>query len=441
MWPERVQWLLAPVANYRETLVGEQYSTNGEGQERIRIPGRMSNKSDVVIAGGGIVGLATAYQITNRYPHMKVTVLEKESAVGTHQTGNNSGVIHSGIYYKPGSLKALNCREGRAMMEQFCQDEGIAYDICGKVIVAVDDSEVERLMKIYQRGQQNGVRCEVIDRERLCEIEPHTAGIKAIWVPDAGIVSYRAVAVRLAEKLSQRGGQVVHDALVQGVQKNSGEVVVQTTQGDFSGDYMINCTGLFCDRIAKKTGERPEEKVVPFRGEYYDLKPEAYHLCNNLIYPVPDPQFPFLGVHFTRMIDGRFECGPNAVLAFAREGYRKRDINLRDLFEALFYKGFRRMAAKHWKMGMGEMWRSFSKKAFVKALQRLVPSVTEQDLVRGRSGVRAQLLGTDGALIDDFIILSSPRIINVCNAPSPAATSSLKIGKTVVEHLSEQVES
>jgi len=401
----------------------------------------MSGKSDVVIAGGGIVGLATAYQITNKYPHMKVTVLEKESTVGVHQTGSNSGVIHSGIYYKPGSLKALNCREGRSMMEAFCKDEGIAYDICGKVIVAVNESEVERLMNIYQRGQKNGVRCEVIERERLCEIEPHTAGIKAIWVPDAGIVSYRDVAFRLASKLEERGGEVVNDAFVRGVQRSNDEVIVETKGGEFRGDYMINCTGLFCDRVAKKTGERPDSKVVPFRGEYYDLKPESYHLCNNLIYPVPDPQFPFLGVHFTRMIDGRMECGPNAVLAFAREGYRKRDINLRDLAEALSYKGFRRMAAKHWKMGMGEMWRSFSKKAFVKALQRLVPSVTEDDLIRGRAGVRAQLLGRDGALIDDFIILSSQRVINVCNAPSPAATSSLKIGKTIVEHLIAQVES
>ena len=401
----------------------------------------MSGKSDVVIAGGGIVGLATAYQITNKYPHMKVTVLEKESTVGVHQTGSNSGVIHSGIYYKPGSLKALNCREGRSMMEAFCKDEGIAYDICGKVIVAVNEPEVERLMNIYKRGQKNGVRCEVIERERLCEIEPHTAGIKAIWVPDAGIVSYRDVALRLASKLEERGGEVVNDAFVRGIERSNDEVVVETKVGEFRGDYMINCTGLFCDRVAKKTGERPDSKVVPFRGEYYDLKPESYHLCNNLIYPVPDPQFPFLGVHFTRMIDGRMECGPNAVLAFAREGYRKRDINLRDLAEALSYKGFRRMAAKHWKMGMGEMWRSFSKKAFVKALQRLVPSVTEDDLIRGRAGVRAQLLGRDGALIDDFIILSSQRVINVCNAPSPAATSSLKIGKTIVEHLIAQVES
>ena len=400
----------------------------------------MSDKSDVVIAGGGIVGLATAYQITNKYPQMTVTVLEKESAVGIHQTGSNSGVIHSGIYYKPGSLKALNCREGRTMMDEFCMEEGIPYEICGKVIVAVNDSEVERLMNIYRRGQENGVRCEIIDRERLCEKEPHTAGIKAIWVPDAGIVGYRDVAIRLAEKLVDRGGKVVNDAFVRGVQKGQGEVVVETSVGDFHGDYMINCTGLFCDRVAKKTGERPDSKVVPFRGEYYDLKPESYHLCNNLIYPVPDPQFPFLGVHFTRMIDGRMECGPNAVLAFSREGYRKRDINLRDLAEALSYKGFRRMAAKHWKMGMGEMWRSFSKKAFGKALQRLVPSVTEDDLIRGRAGVRAQLLGTDGSLIDDFIILSSSRIINVCNAPSPAATSSLKIGKTIVEHLTQQVE-
>jgi len=428
-----------PDADYKVTPRRGQYSTGAPFHEIDNFP-MSDSQRDVVIAGGGIVGLATAYQITNKYPGMKVTILEKESELGIHQTGSNSGVIHSGIYYKPGSLKARNCHEGRAMMEQFCKEEGIAYDICGKVIVAVNEAEVERLMNIYDRGQQNGVRCEVIERERLCEIEPHTAGIKAIWVPDAGIVSYRDVALRLAEKLIQRGGQVVNNALVQGVQRDGTEVVVQTTVGEFRGAYMINCTGLFCDRVAKKTGERPESKVVPFRGEYYDLKPESYHLCNNLIYPVPDPQFPFLGVHFTRMIDGRFECGPNAVLAFAREGYRKRDVNLKDLAEALAYKGFRRMALRHWKKGMGEMWRSFSKKAFVKALQRLVPSVTEDDLVRGRAGVRAQLLGTDGSLIDDFIILSSPRIINVCNAPSPAATSSLKIGKTIVEHLSQQVD-
>ena len=428
-----------PDADYKVTPRRGQYSTGAPFHEIDNFP-MSDSQRDVVIAGGGIVGLATAYQITNKYPGMKVTILEKESELGIHQTGSNSGVIHSGIYYKPGSLKARNCHEGRAMMEQFCKEEGIAYDICGKVIVAVNEAEVERLMNIYDRGQQNGVRCEVIERERLCEIEPHTAGIKAIWVPDAGIVSYRDVALRLAEKLIQRGGQVVNNALVQGVQRDGTEVVVQTTVGEFRSAYMINCTGLFCDRVAKKTGERPESKVVPFRGEYYDLKPESYHLCNNLIYPVPDPQFPFLGVHFTRMIDGRFECGPNAVLAFAREGYRKRDVNLKDLAEALAYKGFRRMALRHWKKGMGEMWRSFSKKAFVKALQRLVPSVTEDDLVRGRAGVRAQLLGTDGSLIDDFIILSSPRIINVCNAPSPAATSSLKIGKTIVEHLSQQVD-
>ena len=391
----------------------------------------MSGKSDVVIAGGGIVGLATAYQITNKYPHMKVTVLEKESAVGTHQTGSNSGVIHSGIYYKPGSLKALNCREGRSMMEAFCRDEGIAYDICGKVIVAVNESEVERLMNIYQRGQANGVRCEVIERERLCEIEPYTAGIKAIWVPDAGIVNYRDVAIRLATKLEQRGGEVVNDAFVRGVQRSNGEVVVETRIGEFRGDYMINCTGLFCDRIAKKTGERPESKVVPFRGEYYDLRPESYHLCNNLIYPVPDPRYPFLGVHFTRTIHGDIESGPNAVLAWAREGYKKTDFNLKEVWDYFSYRGFWRMAGRYWTTAIGEYYRSFFKAAFVKELQRLVPELKADDIIQSPAGVRAQALAPNGSLVDDFVITNVKNMIHVVNAPSPAATSSLAIGEHI----------
>jgi L-2-hydroxyglutarate oxidase len=399
----------------------------------------VSVRDDVIIAGGGIVGLATAYQISHQYPHTKVTVLEKESAVGQHQTGRNSGVIHSGIYYTPGSLRATNCQQGRRMMESFCREQEIPFDICGKVIVAVDEIEQQRLQVIYQRGQANKVECKLLDRDQLAEIEPHTAGIAAIHVPDAGIVNFRAVCERLAELVCERGGGIVTSAKVFGIQQNTSSIKVETSKGDFTSAYLINCTGIYCDRIAKKTGHRSPAKIVPFRGEFYELKPSAHHLCNHLIYPVPNPEFPFLGVHFTRMIDGRLECGPNAVLAFAREGYRKRDVNVRDLLETCTYPGFLRLATKHWRMGMQEMWRSCSKRAFVKALQRLVPAITADDLLRGRSGVRAQALDPSGTLVDDFIILDSDRIINVCNAPSPAATSSLKIGETIVSRLGQQL--
>ncbi|MCS5632506.1 MAG: L-2-hydroxyglutarate oxidase, partial [Pirellulaceae bacterium] len=342
----------------------------------------MSARDEVIIAGGGIVGLATAYQISQQYPHTKVTVLEKESGVGQHQTGRNSGVIHSGIYYTPGSLRATNCQQGRQMMETFCREQEIPFDICGKVIVAVDEIEQQRLQVIFERGQANAVECKLLDRDQLSEIEPHTAGIAAIHVPDAGIVNFRSVCERLAEVVCDRGGKIVTSSKVLGIQQDTSSVIVDTSTGDFTGSYLINCTGIYCDRIAKKTGHRSPAKNIPFRGEYYELKPSAHHLCNHLIYPVPNPEFPFLGVHFTRMIDGRLECGPNAVLAFAREGYRKRDINVRDLLETLTYAGFLRLAAKHWRMGMHEMWRSCSKRAFVKALQRLVPAITADDLMR-----------------------------------------------------------
>jgi L-2-hydroxyglutarate oxidase len=396
-------------------------------------------RDEVVIAGGGIVGLATAYQISQQYPHTKITILEKESGVGQHQTGRNSGVIHSGIYYTPGSLRATNCQQGRTMMETFCREQEIPIDICGKVIVALDKKEQERLQAIYERGQANDVKCRLLDRHELRDIEPHTAGIAAIHVPEAGIVNFKTVCERLAELVCDRGGAIVTGAKVLDIKHNTTSVQVETSSGYFSGGYFINCTGIYCDRIAKKTGHRSPAKNIPFRGEYYELKPSANHLCNHLIYPVPNPEFPFLGVHFTRLIDGQRECGPNAVLAFAREGYRKRDVNVFDLLETLTYPGFLRLAAKHWQMGMQEMWRSCRKHAFVKALQRLVPAITAADLTRGRSGVRAQALDPSGALVDDFIILDSDRIINVCNAPSPAATSSLKIGETIVSRLSQQI--
>lgn len=391
--------------------------------------------SHVAILGGGIVGLATAYNLTQQQPGLSIRILEKESDVGAHQTGHNSGVLHSGIYYKPGSLKAANCRLGKQAMERFCLEFGVPYDICGKVIVAVDARELPTLERIYERGQQNGVRCEIIGHERLKELEPYSAGVKAIHVPEAGIVNYRAVCRKMAELVQQRDGDVRTGARVIGIRHEERLIAIQTTAGDFTADYVVNCTGLFADRVAKLTGRTTPEKVIPFRGEYFELRPESQYLCKNLIYPVPDPSFPFLGVHFTRMIGGGVECGPNAVLAFAREGYRKTDINFRDLAETLTYGGFLKLAARHWRMGATEMWRSLSKRAFVRALSRLMPLIQDADLVPHRAGVRAQAISPAGNLIDDFLIDAQHRVVNVLNAPSPAATSSLNVGKLVCEQL------
>ena len=395
---------------------------------------------DLVIAGGGIVGLATAYRFLERYPDRRVVILEKEHDVAEHQTGHNSGVLHSGIYYKPGSLKAQNCRAGKLAMETFCKEYGIAFERCGKVIVAVDETEFPALERIYDRGQASGVQCEMIGAERLGELEPHAAGLRAIHVPEAGIVDYREVCRKLAELISQRGAEIRFGHQVCAIRQSDRDVVVETTGGEVAGDLLVNCTGLHCDRVTRMGGVRPEAKIVPFRGEYYELTSEATHLCRNLIYPTPDPKFPFLGVHFTRMIHGGVECGPNAVLAFAREGYRKRDINLRDLCESLTYMGFLRMASRHWRTGMGEMWRSFSKQAFVKALSRLLPAIRAEHLVAAPAGVRAQALSPDGTLVDDFLVQPNARIVNVGNAPSPAATASLNVGSLVVDRLVERIE-
>jgi L-2-hydroxyglutarate oxidase len=397
------------------------------------------NQTDIAIIGGGIVGLATAWQIGNRFPNLRVAVLEKEAEVGSHQTGHNSGVLHSGIYYKPGSLRAKNCRSGKAAMEAFCKEHGVAYDICGKVIVAVNEQELPRLDTILERGQQNGVRCEMISRERLCEIEPHTAGIKAIHVPEAGIVNYAAVTRKLAEILEQRGGQVLRQWRVMKMRDESDGVAIISSAGEIKAKHVVTTGGLHSDRLAKMSGHPTPNRIVPFRGEYYDLKPEAEHFCRNLIYPVPDPSFPFLGVHFTRMIQGGIECGPNAVLAFAREGYRKLDINVGDLIGTLTYGGFLRLAAKYWRTGAGEMWRSWSKAAFVRALQHLIPDIRSEHLVPARTGVRAQAIAPDGLMIDDFLIESSGRFVNVLNAPSPAATSALNVGKLILEKLAERL--
>ncbi len=390
---------------------------------------------DLVVVGGGILGLATAYQFTRRFPGKRVVVLEKEARVAEHQTGHNSGVLHSGIYYKPGSLKAINCRAGKRAMEAFCAEEGIAHDICGKVIVAVNDADLPALQRIYERGVANGISCTLIDKACLAELEPHAAGVKAIHVPEAGIVNYRQVCERLAEKVRIAGGEVVFGAKVTSVQHHADGVTAVTPVGEFTARQLVNCGGLHSDRVARLTGQNPGAKIIPFRGEYFSLKPSAHRLCRNLIYPTPDPQFPFLGVHFTRMIDGSVECGPNAVLAFGREGYQFFDLNPRDLLETLTYGGFVRMACKHWKMGLGEMWRSLNKAAFVRALQRLVPDVRAEDMEPAPAGIRAQAVAPDGGLVDDFLIQEADRVVNVCNAPSPAATASLQIGTTIVDRV------
>jgi L-2-hydroxyglutarate oxidase len=405
---------------------------------RTAAEGKIMQEADVGIIGGGILGLATAYRLTQQSPARRVVILEKEDSLAQHQTGHNSGVLHSAIYYKPGSLKAINCREGKKAMEASCAAEGIDYEICGKVIVATTENELPALQTIYERGQANGVQCAIIDQAHLHELEPAAAGIKAIHVPESGIVNYKQVCQRMAERIRERNGQIITQARVTGMQQQGGQVIIQTLAGEFAVDYVVNCAGLHSVRVASMSGVRPEVKIVPFRGEYFEVKPEAQHLCRNLIYPVPDPSFPFLGVHFTRMIEGGVECGPNAVLAFAREGYTKSDINLGDLLETLTYPGFLKLAAKYWQTGMGEMWRSFSKAAFVRALQHLVPEIREEHIEAAPAGIRAQAVAPDGSMVDDFMIQETERIVNVCNAPSPAATASLNIGRLIVDKLAQR---
>ena len=398
--------------------------------------------SDILIIGGGIVGLATAHALCQRYPDKHITLLEKEPTLAYHQTGRNSGVLHSGIYYKPNSLKAVNCRTGKQMMEDFCEREGIPFRRVGKVIVATDEKELGPMNNLLARGQANGVQCEMIGRERLLELEPHVLNaIQAIHVPEAGITDYKQVCERLAEKLRAHGHAIVIGAEVTAIEERAGEIVAVVRaadgQSDYRANYLVNCAGLQSDRVTKMSAGAAPATIIPFRGEYFELKPEAWHLCNALIYPVPDPNFPFLGVHFTRMISGGVECGPNAVLAFAREGYHLTDVNARELWQTLTYPGFRKLAGRYWKMGLGEMWRSASKSAFVHALQRLIPDIRIEHLEEAPAGIRAQALAPDGALLDDFAFHESPRIVNVINAPSPAATSAFSIAETVVDKLEE----
>ncbi len=385
------------------------------------------------------MGLATAYRLTKRHPGKRVVILEKESFPAKHQTGHNSGVLHSGIYYKPGSLKAINCRKGKLAMEDFCKEHGIEHELCGKVIVALNEEEIPRMEKIFRRGQENGVNCEIIDRKRLLEIEPHAAGIRAIHVPECGIVNYRQVCERMGELISQGDdNELLLGQEVRQIEETSQGLLIKTEQTEIESGFLINCGGLHSDRLARLSGQPVPAKIIPFKGEYYELTQEAKSLCKHLIYPVPDPQFPFLGVHFTRMIDGSVECGPNAVLAFGREAYGKLDLNLKDLLESLGYSGFRKMALKHWKMGLGEMWRSYNKGAFVRALQRLIPEIKAEDLKSAPAGIRAQAVTPEGNMVDDFLIQESKRVVNVCNAPSPAATASLNIGETIVEKLADR---
>jgi (S)-2-hydroxyglutarate dehydrogenase len=388
---------------------------------------------DILIVGGGAVGLATALQILDRRPASRVVVIEKEKRVADHQTGNNSNVIHSGIYYKPGSLKAQNCIQGYRMLLDFCDQQNIPYKLCGKVIVATEQNEVPLLQNIYQRGIQNGLsNLKKLNADQIKEHEPHVAGIEGIHVPQTGIVDYRVVAEKYAEVIKSKGAEIRLGEKVTDIRAGESGVTVVTSTQTYTAKLIVNCAGLYSDKIAEFTSH-VDFRIIPFRGEYYKLKESKKHLVKTLIYPVPDPNFPFLGVHFTTMIGGGVECGPNAVLAFGREGYKKSDINLAELAETLAWPGFHKIVGKYWKTGMGEMYRSFSKNAFTKALQKLIPEIREEDLSPGGAGVRAQACDRTGGLLDDFLILEEKHAINVCNAPSPAATSSLAIGLTVAE--------
>lgn len=389
---------------------------------------------DVIVIGGGVVGLSVAREITRRFAGWRVVVLEKEARVGSHQSGHNSGVIHSGVYYKPGSIKARTCVQGAAAMVEFCRDHGVPFEICGKVIVATSKEELPRLQNLLERGLANGVPgLKMLGPEQLREIEPHATGVAALHVPGTGVTDFAKVCEKYAELIGAQGGEVKTSTKVTGVRASNGESVIETTTGEFAGRFVINCAGLFSDRISRMAGEKPEARIIPFRGEYYDLVPERTQLVKALIYPVPDPRFPFLGVHFTRRVYGNVDAGPNAIFAFKREGYRAGDFSLRDTVESLSYPGFWRVAAKHWRSGKDEMHRAVSKASFVAGLQRLVPEVESADLVPGGSGVRAQAITRDGELVDDFQFSQSQRMLHLYNVPSPAATASIAIGQAVVE--------
>ncbi len=393
-------------------------------------PSFLTDKSDIVIVGAGILGLATARELLIQQPGLKLLLLEKESELSTHQTGHNSGVIHSGIYYKPGSMKAKACVAGHREMIEYCESRGIAYRLCGKVIIALDESELPALNALYERGTANGVQgLQLIDPPRLRELEPHVAGVKAIYSPNTGVVNYLQVASAYADDVRAAGGQIVTACRVLSMQERGTENILITSRGEIKTRFVITCAGLYSDRIS---GERETVRIVPFRGSYYRLRAEKRDLVRALIYPVPDPRFPFLGVHFTRLMDDEVLVGPNAVLAFAREGYNRWRVNLGELADTLTYPGFWKLAKRYWKMGAREMYRDYVKSAYVKEARRYIPELNSQDFLPGRSGVRAQALERDGSLVDDFRIKCSRNVIHVQNAPSPGATSSLIIARTIV---------
>ena len=398
----------------------------------------MASQYDLTIIGGGILGLATALKLIRAHPSLRLLILEKEAELARHQTGNNSGVIHSGLYYRPGSLKARSCVAGRKELMAFCDENAVPYEICGKVVVATSEEELPRLEELHRRGIANGLKdLQIIGPERLKELEPHATGIKGLHVPETGIIDYKKVAAAYAEKIRDAGGDIRLSQRVVGILDRPEEIVLQTSGGDYRTKYLINCCGLQSDIVAQMMGgannSEEEHRIIPFRGEYYKIAPERQFLVRNLIYPVPDPTFPFLGVHFTRMARGGVEAGPNAVFAYAREGYRHTDINLSDLWRTISFKGFWAITGKYWQTGFGELYRSLSKSAFVRALQKLLPEIRESDLVPGGAGVRAQAVSASGALVDDFVIKQSRKSIHVLNAPSPGATASLAIGQQICE--------
>ncbi|MFL5692826.1 MAG: L-2-hydroxyglutarate oxidase, partial [Ktedonobacteraceae bacterium] len=393
---------------------------------------------DIVIIGGGIVGLATAMELLTRYPSLRMAVLEKERELASHQTGHNSGVIHSGIYYTPGSLKAKACVAGKARLISFCDEHNIPYELCGKVIVATREEELPRLERLYQYGQANGVSgLEMIGPERLREIEPSAVGIKALYSPNTGIVDYGQVARVYAHEIAERGGQILTNHKVISIDQKNGRYQLLTPSASIEARYVISCAGLYADHVAQLTGMQAIPRIVPFRGDYYILRPERAGMVRGMIYPVPDPRFPFLGAHFTRRMNGEVWLGPNAVLAFAREGYRRLDLNVRELAETLGYQGFRKLAFKYWRVGLAEMYRDFSKAAFLKDLQRYMPDLNPSDLRPGPSGVRAQALAPNGTLVDDFVVNHEGGALHVRNAPSPAATSSLAIAEMIADSASK----
>jgi len=405
------------------------------------IPELSSGRTDVAIIGAGIVGLATALRLLERRPDLRGVILEKEGTVASHQTGHNSGVLHAGLYYQPGSLKARLCREGKADLEAYCEAHGVRVEHTGKLVVALDESELGRFEALKERAFANEVPdLEEVGPERIRELEPHTVGIKALWSPGTGVVDFTEVAQAFAHDVVERGAGIETRRAVESIEQRGDEMIIGTSRGDLVARRVIACAGLQADRVAAMTGDAGDDgpQIVPFRGDYYTLKPEARHLVRGLIYPVPDPQFPFLGVHLTKRVDGGVLAGPNAVLATAREGYGRADVSLRDITETVAYPGFRKLARKFWRLGAGEMWRDWNKRAFVADVRRFVPALSSDHVTFGPSGVRAQARNGDGSLIEDFLLGGSDRVLHVYNAPSPAATSSLAIGRILAAEAIER---